>query len=100
MLRVVLKILLAAAAIAAVWVFVPIGGHTMSWRWQRAANPAEFLDRTWAELRGEAHPAPHGHASSRAQARGGSAGTRPSESHSAADHRELDQILSRHLGEH
>jgi hypothetical protein len=100
MLRVALKILLAGAALAAVWAFVPIGGHTMAWRWRRAASPAEFVDRTWAELRGNAREAQHGRPTPRAQARTGSPGTRPSESHSDADRRELDRILSRHLDEH
>ncbi len=99
MLRVALKIAFAAAALAAVWAFVPIGGHTMAWRWHRAADPADFVDRAWAELRGDARapqrarPAPH------APARGGTAAPRPSESHSEADRRELDRILSRHLDE-
>ncbi len=95
-----LKILLAGAALAAIWAFVPIGGHTLSWRWRRAASPAEFVDRTWAELRGDAAGAWHGRPAPRAQARGGSPGTRPSESHSEADRRELDRILTRHLDEH
>lgn len=95
-----LKIVLAGAALAAIWAFVPLGGHTMAWRWQHAASPAEFVDRTWAEIRAatriaqSSHPAPH------AQARSGTPGPRPSESHTEADRRELDRILSRHLDEH
>jgi hypothetical protein len=99
MLRVALKILLAGAALAAVWAFVPIDGHTMSWRWHRAGSAAEFVDRTWAELRGDANPAQHGRPAPRAQARGASPSTRPSEAHTEADRRELDRILSRHLEE-
>jgi hypothetical protein len=99
MLRVALKIVLAAAALAAVWAFVPIGGHTMAWRWERAADPGDFVDRTWAELRGQARPPQHPRPPARAQARGGAAATRPSEAHSEADRRELDRILSRHLDE-
>jgi len=100
MLRVALKLVLAGAALAAIWAFVPIGGHTMAWRWQRAGSAAAFVDRTWAEIRDaglaaqRAHPAPH------AQARSGAPAARPSESHSDADRRELDRILSRHLDEH
>lgn len=99
MLRVALKILLAGAALAAIWAFVPVAGHTMAWRWRRAASPAEFVDRTWEEIRGDARGS-HGRAAPRAQARGTPPGTRPSESHSEADRRELDRILSRHLDEH
>ncbi len=97
MLRVALKILLAGAALAAVWAFVPIGGHTMAWRWDRSSSAAEFVDRAWAELRGDGHAAQHGRPSPRAQARGGAPGGRPSEAHSEADRKELDRILSRHL---
>jgi hypothetical protein len=96
MLRVALKILLAAGALAAVWSFVPIAGHTMAWRWSRATDPADFVDRSWAELRGAARPPPHARPSPHAQARSGAA-VRPSESHSEADRQELDRILSRHL---
>ncbi len=94
-----LKIVLAAAALAAIWAFVPIGGHTMAWRWRRAPSPAEFVDRTWAEIRGAGGPQ-HGRPAPRAQARAGASGARPSESHSEADRRELDRILTRHLDEH
>lgn len=99
MLRVALKILLAGAALAAVWAFVPIGGHTLSWRWHRASSPAEFVDRAWAELRGEAREPQRAHPVPRAQARGGAPAGRPSEAHSEADRKELDRILSRHLDE-
>jgi len=106
MLRVALKILLAAAALAAVWAYVPIGGHTMAWRWHRAADPAAFVDRTWAEIRGDARapqhprlPAPHPQARSGAPA-ASPPEAHPSEAHSEADRRELDRILSRHLDEH
>ena len=92
-----LKLVLAAAALAAVWSFVPIAGHTMAWRWSRSSDPAEFADRTWAEIRGAARPPPHVRPPPRAQARGGAA-SRPSESHTEADRQELDRILSRHLG--
>lgn len=96
MLRVALKILLAGAALAAVWAFVPIGGRTMAARWQRAASPAQFVDRTWAELRGEPAPARPKSPPRHAQGRGAPP-ARPAEGHTDADHRELDRILSSHL---
>lgn len=95
MLRLVLKLLLAAAAIAAVWAFVPVGGHTMADRWRKAKNPSELVDRTWAELRGT--PAPPPRTAQRAQARTAPDGRRPTESHRETDRRELDRILSEHL---
>ena len=101
MLRVALKILLAAAALAAVWAFVPIGGRTMAERFRRAGGAAEFAERTWQELavaavhRGQPHQpkAPHG------QARPGAAAAHPSEDHSASDRQALDHILTSRLEE-
>ncbi len=99
MLRVALKIALAGAALAAIWAFVPIGGHTLAWRWKRAGSAAEFVDRTWAEIRAAGHGVQRAHPVPHAQARNGAPAARPSESHSDADRKELDRILSRHLDE-
>lgn len=108
-LRVLLKVLLAAAALAAVWAFVPIHGRTLADRWHRARDASEFVDRAWAEARGEAHPSPRartspgGHApaapASRTQARTGPQPGRPAESHTDADRKALDRIVSEHLDE-
>lgn len=97
MLRVLLKVLVAAAALAAVWAFVPISGRTMAERWHRAHDASEFVDRTWAELRGEPRPAQRPHAPPRAQARSGPAAARPTESHTEADRKALDRIVSDHV---
>jgi hypothetical protein len=99
MLRLALKLLLAGAALAAIWAFVPFGGRTLSDRWASAGGPEEFLGRTWAEMRGA--PRPHG---GKPQARSGQAAPargaeRPSEGHTDADRRALDRVLSQHLGE-
>ena len=102
MLRVALKLLLAAAALAAVWAFVPVGGRTMADRWQRARDPQQFAERAWAELRGHPcvpprPPAPQRQAAPpRAQARG-AAPARPTEAHTPADRKALDQIVSKRL---
>jgi hypothetical protein len=98
MLRVALKIVLAGAALAAVWAFVPVGGHTMAWRWSRCSSAAELVGRTWADVRG-ARSDPHARTPPHAQARNGSPAGRPTEGHTDADRKELDRILSRHLGE-
>lgn len=93
-----LKLLLAAAALAAVWAFVPIGGRTMADRWNKARDASEFVDRTWAELRGT--PAPPARTAQRTQARAAPASRpagRPTESHRESDRRELDRILSKQL---
>ncbi len=97
MLRVALKILLAGAALAAVWCFVPIGGQTMASRWRRAGNPEEFVERAWAEIRGEPLRAARGRTDPSPRSRNASPRARPSESYSTADRRELDRILSRRL---
>jgi hypothetical protein len=98
MLRVALKLVVAAAAIAAVWSFVPIGGRTLAARWQRAQTPAALVEGLWSDLRGEPAHRPS-HPVQRAQARGGAPAARPTESHSEADRRALDRIVSRHLDE-
>ncbi len=97
MVRVALKLLLAAAALAAVWAFVPVGGRTMADRWRHARTGTEFLDRTWGELRGDARQPEHAHAPPRAQARAGAQPARPTESHTEADRQALDRILSEHV---
>jgi hypothetical protein len=101
MFRVALKLLLAAAAVAAVWCFVPVKGRTLAERWGRARTPVEFVERAWSDIRGHPEAAPprqHPPARSSAQARG-TVPERPTESHSEADRRALDQVLSRHLTE-
>jgi hypothetical protein len=95
MLRVALKLLLAGAAISAVWCFVPFGGRTLADRWSAAGGPSEFVDRTWAEMKGSDARPP-----ARPQARGGQArertAGRPSEGHTESDRRALDRIVSQH----
>ena len=101
MLRVVLKILLAAAALSAVWAFVPIGGHTLAERFHRAGGAAAFAERTFEELRvaveqREQQPKPK---VPRGQARPGGAAGHPSEDHSASDRQALNRILTSRLDE-
>jgi hypothetical protein len=102
MFRVALKLLLAAAAVAAVWCFVPVKGRTLAERWGRARTAEEFVERTVGDLRGRAEPAvaahPHAPAHGTAQA-GGAAPQRPTESHSEADRKALDRVLSDHLAD-
>ena len=91
------KLLLAAAAVAAVWSFVPIGGRTMAARWHHARTPAELAEGLWAEL--SPSPPRHAHPAPRALARGRSGPARPTESHTEADRQALDRIVARHLEE-
>jgi hypothetical protein len=95
MLRVLLKLLLAAAAIAAVWAFVPIGGRSMADRWRTATDPSEFVDRTWAELRGPQEPAQR---TARRAPQGPSAPAgHPTESHRESDRKALERIVADRL---
>jgi hypothetical protein len=95
MLRLLVKLALAAGAVAAVWSWVPIGERTMADRWRAAATPGLFMDRIVAELRGKetgGRPIP------RTQP-GRSGRQRPEEAHSDADRRALERILSDRLDE-
>jgi len=98
MLRAGLKILLAGAALAAVWAFVPVGGRTLADRWHRARTPTEFLARGWTEIAGkQAGPQAQQRPLARAQGRAAAPGRYPSESHSDADRKALNRTLSQHL---
>ncbi|HEX9053160.1 MAG TPA: hypothetical protein VF841_21710 [Anaeromyxobacter sp.] len=93
MIRLALKLALAAAAVWAVWTFVPVRGRTLAQRWDSNPSVSAFVEGAWAELRGPARP----------QARGARPGPgareRPTERHTEADRREVDRLLSEHLGE-
>lgn len=97
MLRVVLKLLLAAAAVAAVWAFVPVGGHSMGERWRKARTPAEFIDRTWAEIHRAHRPPPR--TARRAPQGPSTPAGHPTESHRESDRRELERIVADRLEE-
>lgn len=102
MLRFALKLLLAGAALAAIWAFVPFGGRTLSDRWTAARTPSEFAQRTWAEMKGPAAPPAKARPPARPQARAAEPrdrnGGRPTEGHTEADRRALDRIVSDRLG--
>ncbi len=91
MIRLALKLALAAAAVWAVWTFVPLAGRTLAQRWEAAPSAQAFVQRGWAELTGPA----------RSQARSARPGgrERPTEKHTEADRREVDRLLSEHLAE-
>lgn len=101
MLRLALKLSLAAAALWAVFSFVPVGDRTLADRWKRAGTPAAFLEGAWAELKGEpaAKPAPP-RSRARAPSREGARAARPpapTEDHTEADRRALDRLLAEQL---
>ncbi len=89
MIRLALKLAVAAAAVWAVWSFVPLRGRTLAQRWAAAPTAQAFVERGWAELTA-ARP--------QAQARPGPAArARPPEGHTEADRREVDRLLSDRL---
>lgn len=94
MLRLVAKLALAAAAVAAVWQWVPISGRTLSERWEAAGTLPAFASRGWDELsearRGDRADAPPAR---RRQA----ARERPVERHTEADRKALDRLLADQL---
>ena len=105
MLRLALKLLLAAAAVAAIWAFVPFGGRTLGDRWKASRGPADFVERTWADMKGTPAPTappskPHPPARPpRSQARAAQpphdrAPAQPAETHGDADRRAIDQLVS------
>jgi hypothetical protein len=104
MLRLALKLLLAGAALAAVWAFVPFGGATLADRWAAAPDAGAFVDRTWADMKGEPEPPPaRPRPPARAAPAQGQARTtapakpprrQPTEGHTDADRRALDRILA------
>jgi hypothetical protein len=101
MLRLLAKVVLAGAALAALWLWVPIAGHTLAERWRAAGSPAEFAERGLAELRGRASASSsRARAGARLPARTpGTSRERPVERHTDADRRALDRVLSQHLDE-
>jgi hypothetical protein len=91
MIRVALKLALAAAAVWAVWSFVPVGGRTLAARWRAAGSLPAFAERAVAEVLGEPGPRP----AARPQAR--QPPPRPTEGHTDADRRAVERILSERL---
>jgi hypothetical protein len=91
MFRVALKLALAAAALWAVWSFVPIAGRTLDDRWRAAGSLSRFVDRAVAEATaGPGRPRP--------QARQAPApAPRPTEGHTEADRRAVERILAERL---
>lgn len=92
MIRLALKLGIAAAALWAVWSFVPLHGRTLADRWRVAGSVGVFVDRARAELAGRRPPA-----RPPARSRSGDARERPSEGHTDADRAAVDRLLSERL---
>jgi hypothetical protein len=96
MIRLALKLALAAAAVWAVFSFVPVRGRTLADRWAAAPTFSAFVERGLAEATRDRAP-PKG-PQARAQRPG--ARERPTEAHTEHDRRALDRILAEQLSEH
>ncbi|WP_242338928.1 MULTISPECIES: hypothetical protein [Anaeromyxobacter] len=104
MLRLLAKLVLAGAVLAALWLWVPVGGRTLAARWDRAGSFPVFVERGWDELAGHfgSKPPADRRPTARSQARvaQGPSRTRPSEAHTEADRRALDRVLQDELRAH
>jgi len=87
MIRVALKLLVAAAAVWAVWTFVPVNGRTFADRWRAAGTPSAFVERGWAEATGASAAKP-----AKPQAR--LPAQRPTEGLTDADRRAVERLLA------
>ncbi len=94
MIRLALKLAVAAAALLALWTFVPVHGRTLADRWRAAGSVGAFLERARLEVMGRAPPA-------RPPSRrpGGDGRERPSEGLSDADRAAVDRLLSERLSQ-
>jgi hypothetical protein len=95
MIRLALKLALAAAALWALWTFVPVHGRTLADRWRAAGrSPIVFLERARDEIAGRSR------ATAKPQARSPRSGDpreRPAEGHTESDRAAVDRLLSDRL---
>lgn len=95
MIRVALKLALAAAAVWAVWTFVPVRERTLAERWRAAGSVPAFVEAGWAEVAA----ATRSPAKAQARAQKPGARERPTESHTEADRRAVERIVADGLAE-
>jgi len=94
MIRVALKLVAAAAAVWAIWSFVPVGGRTLAARWRAAGSLSAFVERGWADATGAAsRPSPKPQARPKPPL-----AARPTEAHTDADRRAVERILADRVG--
>jgi hypothetical protein len=91
MIRVALKLAVAAAAVWAMWAFVPVAGRTLADRWRAAGNLSAFLERGWAEATGSRPAKPQ------ARQKPPPPASRPTEGHTDSDRRAVERILADRL---
>jgi len=96
MIRLTLKLALAAAAVWALFTYVPVRGRTLADRWAAAPTPSAFVERGVAELTGRAPSRP---ARPQARAQRSGARERPTEGHTESDRRAIDRIVAEQLAE-
>jgi hypothetical protein len=95
MIRLALKLALAAAALWALWTFVPVHGRTLADRWRAAGkSPIAFLEHARDEISGRARTPAKPQARS---PRSGDPRERPAEGHTESDRAAVDRLLSNRL---
>jgi hypothetical protein len=96
MIRLALKLALAAGALWAVWTFVPVRGRTLAERWRAAPSGAAFAERGWDEA-AQAFGGRSSKPQAQARQKPSAPAQRPTEGHSESDRRAVDRLLSERL---
>jgi hypothetical protein len=96
MIRLALKLALAATAVWAIWTFVPVRGRTFAERWDSAGNLSAFVDRGLAEASLAWRGPPQ---RPQARAKPPAPRERPVESHTEEDRRAIERLLSEQLSQ-
>jgi hypothetical protein len=96
MIRLALKLALAAGALWAVWTFVPIHGRTLAERWRTAPSAAAFAERGWDEA-AQAFPGKPARPQAQARQKPAAPAQRPTEGHTEADRKAVERLLSDRL---
>jgi hypothetical protein len=96
MIRLALKLALAATAVWAIWSFVPVRGRTIAERWHAAGNLSAFVDRGLAEASLAWRGPPQ---RPQARAKPPAPRERPVESHTEEDRRAIERLLSEQISQ-
>ena len=97
MIRLALKLALAAGALWAVWTFVPVRGRTLAERWRAAPSAAAFVERSWDEAAQAFGGKPAGRPQAQARQKPPAPAQRPTEGHTEADRKAVERLLSDRL---
>jgi hypothetical protein len=96
MIRLALKLALAAGALWAVWTFVPVRGRTLAERWRAAPSAAAFVERSWDEA-AQAFAGKPSKPQAQARQKPAPPAQRPTEGHTESDRKAVERLLSERL---